>query len=707
MANEKAYHVSINGKGYILLDESYAVQPQRPFNPRFSTGDPGFGDLSFWQFFAQDGFEDGMGQEVFDAVKKYFHAMGFDTRSGKAKLGPALEVVANFGGSGAPQKTAANLLNGTNAFTSRKQYHYPKVIEFNGDIYVCFYHSNANDGVGAPIAAFTRTSVVSQSTSGRGTPQIYILNCSDAFVMRRDSTASATSAKEHLIMVHDKVLSVVDQDFSAVTTVALTACGISVRQTTTDGVIVVEELTDSGSIKNQGHPLVIEKIFFNAGAWTVKTQANTVTDLIGGTPNNTALDSNGTLYILALKLTLGNQHTSPSLIRIVAEDLTSTTVTITSVDQLPSGFIPCNIFGLNGQVYMCGNLMETSSEGRRAIIKFPNVTVWKSPVIRAENYGTTNGYFVQGFGVQHFPVHVGLDKVLFFGDCPGNVKVGRVCEMDLNEVVRDYMAIPAGVLALGVAYPGGVTPSEGNAWWMDPHCHALYKINGVAYIFDMGMVNGDIYREKTSEVGGNIRGGHGLLTTSSKGPASMPSELTLKLSDFGGNTPLIQKTLFSVSIELSQAIPAGYYLDVYINGVSFGRMTDSDGTVLEMKAAAETTGTKFAVELRVPSDMAWGGELVRVAIKYIPTQFKKRAWGMAVRLQNKMRLLNGSLEQRTPMEMLADLTAAWAANVPVKFVDVDGTEYDVIMTEWKGRQPLTADKRDEREYLAPLELLEV
>jgi hypothetical protein len=86
MAADKAFHIKLNGKGYILLDETYAMQPQRPFNPRFSTGDPSFGDLSFWQFFSQEDWSGGEGQEIFDDKTKYLESCGWDLFDGKPRL---------------------------------------------------------------------------------------------------------------------------------------------------------------------------------------------------------------------------------------------------------------------------------------------------------------------------------------------------------------------------------------------------------------------------------------------------------------------------------------------------------------------------------------------------------------------------------------------------------------------------------------------
>lgn len=83
------YHITIDGQGYILLDETYSVRAQRSFSPRFATGDASFGDLSFWQFLTQESFQ-GSGQEDFDESNKYLKAYGFTTKRGKPTLSPQI-----------------------------------------------------------------------------------------------------------------------------------------------------------------------------------------------------------------------------------------------------------------------------------------------------------------------------------------------------------------------------------------------------------------------------------------------------------------------------------------------------------------------------------------------------------------------------------------------------------------------------------------
>ena len=114
MPEEKAHHIQLNGKGYIILDETYALQPQKPFSPRFATGDPSYGDLSFWQYFTQESWEGGQGQEKFEDVTKYLESCGWDLWDGKPRLSfPAQDAVMEpiTGTPDAPDNIASKLIS--------------------------------------------------------------------------------------------------------------------------------------------------------------------------------------------------------------------------------------------------------------------------------------------------------------------------------------------------------------------------------------------------------------------------------------------------------------------------------------------------------------------------------------------------------------------------------------------------------------------
>src|SRR3990167_2080419 len=85
LASEK-YDVILNGQGLILIEESYRKRAQQPFSPRFATGDPGYGDLSFWQFLTQESWEGGIGQAIFSTTNKIMESCGWDFRYGEPRL---------------------------------------------------------------------------------------------------------------------------------------------------------------------------------------------------------------------------------------------------------------------------------------------------------------------------------------------------------------------------------------------------------------------------------------------------------------------------------------------------------------------------------------------------------------------------------------------------------------------------------------------
>lgn len=66
-------HITLDGKEYVVADRSYEVRQQESFVPRFSTGAPDEGDLSFWQWFVQRDFRRGIGAEKFLGIDGLVH----------------------------------------------------------------------------------------------------------------------------------------------------------------------------------------------------------------------------------------------------------------------------------------------------------------------------------------------------------------------------------------------------------------------------------------------------------------------------------------------------------------------------------------------------------------------------------------------------------------------------------------------------------
>lgn len=95
--------IALDGVEYAIVDNTYIKEVQTPFNNRFSTGDPGTGDLSFFQFLAMDDFSGGNGQVIFTIPNQFLQSDGVDvtTPPELAKplmLAPKMALVANING---------------------------------------------------------------------------------------------------------------------------------------------------------------------------------------------------------------------------------------------------------------------------------------------------------------------------------------------------------------------------------------------------------------------------------------------------------------------------------------------------------------------------------------------------------------------------------------------------------------------------------
>ncbi len=140
-------------------------------------------------------------------------------------------------------------------------------------------------------------------------------------------------------------------------------------------------------------------------------------------------------------------------------------------------------------------------------------------------------------------------------------------------------------------------------------------------------------------------------------------------------------------------------------------MVLADGVRNEIVLTSELTATKFVVKLRWPQASTWQGYIGSSGgplLKYIPTQFKKRAWGFGIRATKRLKLGDGSRESRAPTTMFSDIETAWASNIPITFIDVDGTSYSVLVTDFKQKRPLLQmDRSSEQEAFYFVELLQV
>lgn len=690
MAADTRFHVKLNGKGYVLMDESYAVQPQRPFNPRFSTGDPSLGDLSFWQFFAQENFSGGVGQEVFDDVSRCLSAMGFNLRSKEAKVAGPWEKFASATNGGTDHTLSLS--------DSVHDSVHPKAMWFNGSIYIIFPHRTTGDisggGGSAPgLAAFTRTQVQDDVSTGRGTPEIFFVNAYDAIIMRRTDEASAVSDGDHMVLVHGTSLVVKDESWATETTVTLVEPGYALSQSGNERLLVAmqDDFTFSGG--TAATRLAMCVLQFSGADWGLAKQGTTMyTDIRGKVVNSIQQDANGTCYVIVTSGSTREDLATSRIVRVVAADITSGSAAISDVSEPMIGFMPGNLFSMNGAIYMLGYLLESRDEGRRALVKYPATVIWKSDQLtKQQMIAGANLFSYANSGVHSFPVFKGADACIFAADSAESLNEIVLLELGSDERVRPVSKING--LAVGAQADLGAPYL--------PRGGAIFIANTSLYYFNLTTFDADLFRELARGAA------YAPLSTTRRGAKVQAGDIVLRTSAFGGNTPLIDKSLFSVGLKLSAAAPIDSELRVYVNGLLFGSVKNSDGVDVVITPDNEFTARSFSVEIRYATGVPWDGGVAAVLVKYIPTQFKKLAWGFAIRATKSTKLLNGQFEPRTPEEVVADLTEAWSANKPLKFVDLNGKEYLVTVTEFKARIPLVADKLDDREALVAIEILEV
>ena len=656
MSEDKSFHCKLGGKGYVLLDESYSVQPQRPFNPRFSNGDPGFGDLSFWQFLSQEDFRGGEGQEIFSDVDEYLKSSGWEFKSGKPRL--------SYGFS---KLTLANALpvKTTGAYIT------VQTLVWGNNIYVVYPTGDS--------AALTITQILARSTT-TGVPNIYHINAYNA----APYYSIAGGLNNHLLLIHGKSLRAIDMAHSTISTATINHYGVALSVVETSKVIVAG-MDGAGTFDNANPKPTLERVRYSGTDFTVGDLDALLMAGISGTTaqflNCACQDSNGTIYFALVdypgSMTAANLGASRNhaIVRITTADATAAdgSFHMSSINEVQNMRI-AYLASVNGTVYIMGWIPETGNFGRRAVWSFPSTLLWSSQK-RKELTGSD-------FSAYYNTAYACLDSLICIGE-------------NDDSSYRPILNID---LAGNIQETASVDLRHTQSSTVDTHPMGVCQFSGHFYVIDSA--NNFLYRSDRVRKTASMTG---------PGGASLaaPTYKTLTLSKLGGNTPLINKSFYKFILEISEALPVDGQLIVSINGTEVGTMLPADGTRKEFEAAAELTASFFQPSLKAPSGMEWNGCIERIAVQYIPTQLKKLSWGFAVRAHKSLKLINGQFEQRTPDEIIADLKAAWASNVPLEFIDLDGEEYSVVVTEFKARQPLNADKRKDREFLVSLEILEI
>ena len=513
------------------------------------------------------------------------------------------------------------------------------------------------------VSDFTFSTIVTAAQASNQ-PGIQHVSVGDAAVWTRDADPtgglnSVTAQSRFLATVAGTTLNIY-HGTTLVYTDGLAGTGTLVVPVNSTTLLVA----GTTSADNTGIPF-IQRFVFTANTWTLSTEKICHFDggVTGTVPNTYAFDSNGVLYFGTVDMS-GTAGSMPSrVIRITSTDLLATQLTATDIITI-SDFMIRGLFSLNGSVYLFGAWLE-GGLAYGGIAKWPGTEIYRST--KGVSVGGGTDAEVWNFGIAS--VWASSRSVRFLSATDLEL-LDPVLEMDTTETVREVASFDSAQLE-----------EDG------PNVLAICEWNGQFYC--LNAVANTIQRTK------NTRGGFASGT------------LAVELSEMGGNTSLIQKTLHSVIVEVDEAVPASYPLTVYVNGSSVGTLASTDGTRKEIVLATELTSATFDVKITSPAASEWDGELKAVMLKYVPTQFKKRAWAMGLRCTNSLRMIDGKKCAVAAADLLAALWTAWASNTPVTFVDLDGTSYSVLVTDIQENRPLIPEDQAKLEALAFVELLEV
>ena len=656
--------ITLNSKKYFLIEESYRKKAQQPFNPRFSTGDPSLSDLSFWQFVTQETWDGGAGQKIFSTVNKIRESAGWSFLNGRPELS---------GGAINPGTSVlSSIYDDANLFL-------PRALPFG----------KSNDRMAiawifpyTAVNALPNAAKTTQQSATALLPLINTINSVGAEVWQRpgDAAESALICTKH-VAGPTYSLDIYDNDFNVVTNVVLAA---NHRPRAVIGITGEKFLAVGGYGAAPSDFTTAYVQPFAANSWTAGTILYSfISEMNGEVVPVMVKDSNGSIYFATANINpassgtdpLNSDHCGSAVGIFTATDVVNTAGPMLSeLVRYPNFFIT-SLVSINGTVYIFGarilrvNSTTASNTYRNEIIKYPNTVIWQSEKIHTDS--TTQTYLNKAVRAVS---QVSGSEALF------------VVENNLSSSYASIMRLRIGDIVEEVAgFPYAPTDSVANNGWA-----SLIQMNGSIWVFGL---DGRYQRSRLD-----------------KSLARLPTSGTsiLKLSDFGGNTPLINKTLYSVIVELSEAITSGETLTVKVNDTSVGTITNSDGTRKEIILTTEITASKFTPTLEMAGTSTWPGGIEKLTLRYIPTQFKKKAWAFGIRATKNLKRGDGTAETKTTTTMFSDIESAWTSNVPITFVDIDGSSYTVIVTDYDMRQPLI-DRRGglNLEALIFVELLEV
>lgn len=669
------YHVILDGKGYVLTDESLVRGAQKAFNPRFSTGDPNLGDLSYWQFLAQETWDGGSGQKDFSTKNKIRYSRGWSLLSGKPKL---------CGGSSLPSGiTAPTQLSATWAPFGSSNAAVPiphQIFQFGsataGQIALTLVGRNATGMDG------TVTSLRASSTSLIGVRDIRA-SCAALWHRAVDPDTGTTTGTPGYLVVGRRLttysqstapsIQIFDWSWTSRETSLLQWGGATVS-VLPEAIIAVDEqyLVIAGELIGTNIPQsgLITWNYSSGESFTETAQVSSMGSVMGTFSPHAALDGDGNVYFLCIGASgdVASEHFQSTIVFITAADAIATAGPVATQFLRFQDHLLVGLTSVNGTVYAVGARVELAgakARFRAVVLKYPRTTVWEAD----ETDDTLTDVLPRAIQA------VSRSETWFVYGAKGSGRPQSIMRILPGDIVEEVTALPA--------------RSETGT---DRIYTAVMPFGKSIYLYDVS--------SNRFEVADTDPSSTRLIT----------SNLEMATSFFGGNTPLIEKALFKVFIQLSKALPAGQKLSVLAETptktTAIGSISASDGLLVTLLPSEEVVGPSFSIVVRATPNATWDGQIERITIQYVPTALKKKQWGFAIRCEKNLRLLNGQAEARSPAQIMQDVEAAWSAKKPVDFTDADGKEYKVVVTDFKARVPIVADAVKDQEAIIPVELLE-
>jgi len=792
-------HVSLNFNEYILVDKTYRKQLQTAFNPRFSTGDPSYGDLSFFQFLAMEDFSGGNGQEIFNINNRFAESEGIDvTTKEEFKLAPKIEKVADVNG---PQHEHLNE-------PVENEDAWPQVIEWLGK--AVFYNDRIEfDSGGTEFLEVFETEIVKDKILNKDTSGLpstvsndikaKITNISKTSGLPGDTLTvtvefgsnSDVSKRIRLDTIEGNILPYApgfpnyldasyDVDFRLY-------FGGDAEEQTKNFASQVLSFERAFVTQARKHPYVIQQDLIKSVTvdFTVKvpeiasgvyklwtavghpgflypaTKSNAV---IGGSSTVTATgqdpDANASvqffiesidgvtvirkdLYapqlkaaaISGSKLIGGRVFDGTGYIEVYEEqnDAVDRTLQISLSDAGATPTVPTYmemisskgviIVALNNRIYS----VDIETDGL-------------TDVQRMTFIGTVAGDYVSGMAHWDQRIYIAsFDKSAFTSHISwtDGEEIADSYDIDGKFWVRDIANFRGGLF-----YCGGTQDGEGRivAFPSEPLMeinhpsfdNAIRTLNagrklyagwshgtGLLTITERGVSTWarlDLGEDSTNIVWDVEEVGATVFILANSGVFKTTNRYTesgfLETSKMGGNTPLIKKEWYSVTIETKEMSGAHKVRVLATHSeltgnqwLMLGEMGMSDGTekTFFFPEQSQAQWAQIRIELSTTDDTTTP-VIKRVTTKYFPSSLNKLQWGLAIRADDNMKFLNNFPETRSATTILSDIFDL--RNVgKIKFRDIDETEYDVLVTDIKQESPLI-NKRDGLEGIVSLELLE-